>query len=135
MRKLRRILVAEGLVRTASDWRDTEVQVRGKSMTLGLVLGGKLYHGSPHKLPPGTVLKPRGSESNYAQSSGKGVSITSDRGRAEHWGSLEGEVPGYVYEVEPLGEVEAHRVGPANRFKNFNLWEGVVPAAKILREV
>jgi hypothetical protein len=104
-------------------------------MPLALVDGGKLYHGSPHELPVGTVLRPGGSETNYPQSKEGGVSITSDQGRALHWGSLERTVPGHVYEVEPIGEIRARRVGPANQFKNFVLWEGIVPTAKVLRKV
>jgi len=121
--------------RQAADWKGQEVPVYGRKMPLGLVVGGKLYHGSPHELAKGTLLVPGGATKNYDQSKGKGVSITSNLGTAGHWGSLEGKVTGYVYEVDPLGEVEAWRVKPANRGESFILYEGIVPKARVLRLV
>lgn len=120
--------------RVASIWEDQEVIVRGKKMLLGLVEGGKLYHGSPNEIKPGTILQP-GYAANYDQSSSEDVSITSDKSVAGHWGSLEGTTIGYIYEVEPLGEIDVWRVGPANGFKNIRLFEGRVKKARVLRLV
>jgi DNA topoisomerase IB len=121
--------------REAASWGDQELTIRGRVMPLSLVAGGKLYHGSPNEIRPGTVLVPGGGTKNYDRSSGKAISITSDAGVAGHWGSLERTTTGYIYEVEPIGEVEGWRVGPANGFKNFTLYEGRVPKARVLRLV
>ena len=109
--------------------------VEGRERKISEMVGGKFYHGSPHRLSVGTVLEPGQSKKNYKQSKSAGVSISSDANRAAHWGSLEGKIRGYVYEVEPLGEVEVHRAGPANYGRNFVLWEGVVPRARVVAMV
>jgi len=127
-----------GMTRAANpdtDWGDQEVSVRGKDFRMQDVVGGKLYHGSPTKLEEGVVLSPRDGDRNYEQSSGASISITSDKSRAGHWGSLEGKVTGYVYEVDPIGEITPRRVGLANRGRNFVLWEGTVPGAEIVKLV
>ena len=117
-----------GLIKSSFDWRAQEVHVMGKDFRLGDLHGGKLYHGSPHKLTVGTVLTPQ-TKKNYKQS-GNAVSITSNAARAAHWGSV-GGVP-YVYEVEPLSDVDVWRAGLVAGATAFELWEGRVAKAKIL---
>lgn len=109
----------------------TTFVVEGRKRPLSEMVGGKFYHGSPHELPVGTILQPGKSPRNYKQSKAV-VSLTSDLVRAADWGSLGWKVVGYVYEVEPLGDMEVHRATPANYGENFILWEVTVPRARIV---
>ena len=116
------------------DWREQQLLVYGVRRTLGEVHGGKLYHGSAKDLPIGTILEPQEAR-NFKQSAPDAVSITSDERTAAYWprealGSQGADV--FIYEVEPVGEVEAWRVSPANYGKNIRLDEGRVPAARII---
>lgn len=63
------------------------------------------------------------------------MSITSNPERAGYWaaGTKKGAL--HIYEVEPLGTVEAWRVGLANMGRSFDLWEGRVPKARVVRRV
>lgn len=130
----------------SEQWKNQEVIVEGRRMPLHKMVGGKLFHGSPHDLKDGTILEPRRAPTNYPQSSKTHVSVTSSAKTAMHWGSQENTKPGHVYlarardrqchvyEVEPLGDVEGHRVGPASGFSAFHLYEGRVQKARIIRK-
>jgi hypothetical protein len=116
------------------DWRTQPVVVMGKTFALGAVAGGRLYHGSPISLPVGTILEP-GHGRQYKQSASDAVSITSNPERAGYWaaGAKKGAL--HVYEIEPVGTVEAWRVGLADMGRSFDLWEGRVAKARIIRRV
>lgn len=118
----------------ADDWHQQAVTVFGRSFLLGQVEGGRLYHGSPQHLAPGTVLTP-GHDKNFKQSAAGAVSITSDLQTAKHWGSLGGKRRVFIYEVEPLSPVEVWRAGLANFGKSIVLYEGRVASARVLRLV
>ncbi|WP_460866499.1 hypothetical protein [Nocardioides pakistanensis] len=94
--------------------------------------GGRLFHGSPHRLEPGSVLVPGAAEANFAESTDSAVSITSLADRGLYWAREAGGEATYVYEVEPLDEVTAHRAGLANYGRNINLFEGRVAQARIV---
>lgn len=115
------------------DWREQTVSVYGRPFPLGSVEGGKLYHGSTHDLPVGTILEPQ-EERNFKQSADDAVSITSDTQLAAYWPKQASgdDAPVFIYEVEPLGEVDAWRVGLANQGRNIRLAEGRVPTARII---
>lgn len=119
-------------VEASSNWREIPVKVRGRDFVLGDILGGKLYHGSPYEMKPGTILKPGMNPVNYSQSK-QVVSLTSDLQKALWWGSLEGTRDVFVYEVEPLGLVTPHRMGLANQGKNITAFEVTCKQAKILK--
>lgn len=121
-------------VSLAADWRTQTVLVEGRRRPLGEVHGGKLYHGSTRDLAIGTVLAPQ-TDRNFKESASDAVSITSEERTAAYWprkaiGDMKAVV--YVYEVEPLGEVEGWRTGPANCGKNITLFEGRTPSARII---
>lgn len=125
---------AEVSLAAETDWRDQRLVVYGVRRTLGEVHGGKLYHGSARDLAIGTVLEPQETR-NFKQSAADAVSITSDEQTAAYWprealGDQRAEV--FIYEVEPIGKVEAWRVSPANYGKNIRLDEGRVPTARII---
>lgn len=117
-----------------TDWREQPIRVQGRPMTYADMSGGKLFHGSKADLPVGTVLTPGGGERNFTQSAEDAVSITSDRARAEHWAAetAADSEPVFVYEVEPVGDIDGWRLGLAERGTKFHLWEGRVPAARII---
>lgn len=114
------------------DWKSTRVDVMGKVFTLGQVKGGKLYHGSAVEFKSGDTLEP-GHGKNFKQSI-NAVSFTSEYNRALHWARAS-SCPAHVYEIEPIGEVQIHRVGLADGGTSFVLWEGRSPKAKVIREV
>lgn len=118
----------------APDWRAQPVIVEGRRMTYADLAGGQLFHGSRVRLEVGDVLEPGRSERNHRQSAGDAVSITSESGRASYWARQakgEGETF-YVYEIEPVGRIDDWRTGPAEYGTRFTLWEGRVPAARIV---
>lgn len=113
------------------DYRDTEILVYGQPFRLrDAVGGGRLFHGSPSKLDPGDVLRPQ-THRRFRESPKDAVSVTTSIEAAAHWAS-EG---GFVYQVEPLGPVEQWKVAPAEGGASFDLLEGRVPAARIVRRV
>jgi hypothetical protein len=118
----------------ATDWREQPVTVMGRRFTLGNVGSGVLLHGSTADLPDGTILEP-GHSRNFAESADDAVSITSDAIRADYWVNETGAGERFIYEVEPLGEVGVWRAGLANAGKSFHLYEGRVPAARIIRRM
>lgn len=118
-----------------ADWREQTVSVFGTPWPLGKVVSGRLFHGSTRELPVGTVLVPqRAGNRNFAQSAADAVSITSCESRAAFWAAKSGGTP-YIYEVEPLSEVEVHRAGVANYGKNIELFEGRVSSARIIAQL
>ena len=117
----------------SDDWKREKIDVMGKIFRMSQIEGGSLYHGSPAKLEIGSLLKP-GHGTRFRDSNRYHVSITSDRDRAIYWtlkgkGSSKG---GYVYKIEPLGKIIPHRVGLSDLDNLFILYEGLVPAARIL---
>lgn len=118
-----------------ADWREQPVIVEGRRMTLGMVKGGKLYHGSTRELPIGTILEPQ-EQRNFTQSADDAVSITSDHGTAGYWAreSAKGaeDATVFVYEIEPIGHVNDWRTGPASYGKEMNLFEGRCGSARIV---
>lgn len=114
---------------TRPAWHDQPVTVDGARWHLGWFFGQRLYHGSPRHLSAGTTLQP-GHATNFPESPGTVVSVTSDPARAASWAAdAAGDRPVHVYEIEPLGTVHAWRASPAV------LWEGRVPQARIVREL
>lgn len=112
-------------------WKEQTVDVQGKQHRLGDVHGGgQWFHASPHDIAPGTVLEPGKAEKNYKQSSDAHVSIASAESYAKRW-----HPTGHLYEVEPLHEVEVHRAGPADYGKSFQVFEGRVARARVVRKL
>lgn len=97
-------------------------------------MGGILFHGSPHLMAVGTILKPGIKKKNYRQSQNV-VSLTSRIKIAELWGSNRGKQSVYVYEVEPLGEVNPHKVFWLPSQTSWYMDEGTVSAARIIKLV
>lgn len=111
-------------------------------------MGLRYYHGTHHELPVGTVLRAGEAPANWGYSPGstKGslVWMTDDPKRAKRWAAdgawafARGQGKSmdeawahqstvYVYEVEPVGEVEPHAEG---------MWtDYAVPEARIVRRV
>lgn len=106
------------------------VHLDGRCFTRSDMAGGVFYHGSTRDLTVGTVLVP-GHGTNFLESPGDCVSITSDYGTALYWARLTGG-GGRVYVVEPRGEVTVWRAGLAKCGTRFQLWEGRVPSARII---
>lgn len=119
------------------DWRQQPITVMGQPRLLGEIEGGKLYHGTTAILAVGEKVVP-GLKSNFKQSPGQSISITSNLSRALFWAKqvarLDGQAP-HVYEINPIGTVEGWRVQTSNQGKNIMLWEGRAPAAIVLNEV
>ena len=110
------------------------VKVMGKSFTWNELNGGKLYHGSRTELNIGDILTPQ-ENINFKQSDGKKISITSDYNRAKYWASqIKSDSPMYIYEIEPMSEIEIWRVSLAKQGTMFDLWEGRVNNAKIINK-
>ena len=126
------------------------VDGRGWSRAVGS-LGLTYYHGTHHEVAPGTVLRPSatsGIPGNWGYGPGNdsdsSVWLTDDKGRAQRWaadgawasarrsGKTMDEAWAFqqnvhVYEVEPIGEVQA---------KPDGVWmDYAVPEARVLREV
>jgi hypothetical protein len=119
------------------DWRDQLFRWGGKSRALGEVSGGRWYHGSRTPIPVGGVVEP-GHGRNFAQSPDGMISVTSIEGNARRWAYAAAgrrDLPVYVYEVEPLAEIEPHRVAPADHGTSFQFYEGRTTTARVLREV
>lgn len=91
----------------------------------------RLFHGTPHPLPIGTVLVPGGPDDSLMNGGrnphGRWVWMADSAAEAGGWaGDGTRANPGHVYEVEPIGE--AQRLdGP------YGTW--IAPQARILYEV
>lgn len=110
------------------------INVMGKSFTWNKLNGGKLYHGSHTELNVGDILTPQ-EKKNFKQSDENKISITSNYDRAKYWTiKIQSDSPIYIYEVEPMSEIEIWRVSLAKQGTVFDLWEGRVFNAKILNK-
>lgn len=114
-------------------------RVRGKTVQWEEIdSGGELYHGSPHKLPVGTILTGQPEEFRNYKKSPNAVSLTSDPEKAGQWGLGIGPTSNkrhdraYVYLVEPLAEVSVWRAMPANFGKSYTVLEARTSKAKII---
>ena len=113
-------------------WRERKVVTAAGARALGSTKSGTLYHGSPVKLGEGDILSPQAAR-RYKQSSADSVSLTSDPAVATRWARDGGaDNPVYLYEVEPLGELEAHRVGLEGGGAFVNIFEARSPQARII---
>jgi hypothetical protein len=81
------------------------------------------YHGTMADLPPGTILVPGGEKARMRGDTY--VHFSTDLSTAFVFAGANGDV-GHVYEVEPIGEVQAWR---------FNEFSFRAPQARIVREV
>lgn len=117
-------------------WQDRPVIVMGQKRKLGEVVGGRIFHGSPHKIEVGEYITPQDRDNrNFSQSSEDSISFTSDATRAALWArEAASETTGsvYLYEIEPEGDVESHRVQLANAGQNIIVWEARASRGKIV---
>lgn len=140
----------------AYDWADQEVSQWGHRTTVAQALRGRpLLHGSPHPLADGDILLPDQVPANFKQSDPFAVSLTTEVSTARYWARTAAQSSGrpamYVYEVEPLTDVELwnHHLdglhsdpsrGPVGTPVSPNgavlrLEEGRVGAARIVRRI
>jgi len=84
------------------------------------------YHGTPAQLEPGTLIVP--GKRRFKESAKNAVSITPRLDDAQFWALTRNKV-GYVYEVEPVGEVQVR-----HRFRG-RVVEALVPQARVKRLV
>lgn len=106
-------------------WTEQSTIVEGVSRPLRDISGGKWYHASDHAIEVGQTVSPGKAPRNHKESPTASVSISSDASYARHWGSN-------LYEVEPDGRVEGHRVSPAEYGKKIAVYEARVPRARVL---
>ena len=112
----------------------TQINVMGKKFTWNDLKGGKLYHGSRTDLEVGEYLIPQ-ENTNFEESDKSKISITSDYDRAIYWAKqIKSNQPIYIYEVEPIGDIDIWRVSLAEMGTKFTLWEGRVNEAKIINK-
>jgi len=110
------------------------INVMGKQFTWNELNGGKLYHGSRTELNVGDLLIPQ-KEQNFKESDKNKISITSDYNRAKLWVlKIKSDNPIFIYEIEPISDIEIWRVSLAKQGTKFDLWEGRVDSAKILKK-
>ena len=134
LKKLIKTTIREFLNENINELNPSVVNVMGKSFTWNELNGGKLYHGSRTDLDVGDILTSQKNR-NFKQSDNNKVSITSDYNRAKHWASqIKSDNPIYIYEIEPMGEIEIWRVSLAKQGTMFDLWEGRVNNAKIINK-
>jgi hypothetical protein len=126
--------VSKPKLKTLQELNPSVVNVMGKSFTWNELNGGKLYHGSRTELNVGDILTPQKNR-NFKQSDDNKISITSDYNRAKYWASqIKSDNPIYIYEIEPMGEIEIWRVSLTKQGTMFDLWEGRVNNAKIINK-
>lgn len=112
----------------------SQINVMGKNFTWDNLKGEKLYHGSRTNLEVGEYLIPQ-ENTNFEESDKSKISITSDYDRAIYWAKhIKSNQPIYIYEVEPVGDIDIWRVSLAEMGTKFTLWEGRVNKAKIVNK-
>jgi len=93
------------------------------------------FHGTPHKLAIGDVLRPGVVEVNFKESDKNTVSVTTEESYAMHWARESGKKLGseqvYVYVVEPIDEPEVWRQGMKNYGKDVAVFEARTASARI----
>ena len=95
------------------------------------------FHGSPHRLEAGEVLRSGLKKTNFSQSDETAVSVTSEPDVALMWARKadESAVQVYVYLVQPETAPEVWRSMPKNFGKDVAVLEARTSSATILEIV
>lgn len=119
-------------------WKSVPIMVEGRQFTFADVRNGRgerssLFHGSIHEIAVGKFLRPGVKPASFKESPASTVCLTSDLDRAALWArDAGGDDEVWVYEVEPVGHVELHRVSLSAYGKGFTMWEGRVQSARVV---
>lgn len=94
------------------------------------------YHGSPHPMVVGEVVRPGVMERNFKQSPPQQVSLTSEPWNALRWAREAAKNLGvdtiYVYRVEPSESPQAWNVQPRNYGMDTAYYEARCSSARVL---